>query len=108
MWETWEVELEEVIDAGGDRAIAFIRERGRTKAGFDINERHSELYVTKDGKDRLSKRFLGCGRGSCRSWPPLAASRESNATPAVHGKQPWRGRTKYAAVNVARRLRSGS
>jgi ketosteroid isomerase-like protein len=57
MWETWEVELEEVIDAGGDRAIAFIRERGRTKAGFDINERHSELYVTKDGKIVYRKGF---------------------------------------------------
>jgi ketosteroid isomerase-like protein len=57
MWETWEVVLEEVVDAGGDRAIAFIRERGRTRAGFDINERHSELYVTRDGKIVYRKGF---------------------------------------------------
>src|SRR5215213_1084518 len=28
VWETWDVELEKVIDAGDDRVIAFIRERG--------------------------------------------------------------------------------
>ena len=50
MWETWEVELEEVVDAGGDRVIAFIRERGRSKAGIEVNERHSELYTVRNGK----------------------------------------------------------
>jgi ketosteroid isomerase-like protein len=50
MWETWEVELEDVVDAGGDRVIAFIRERGRSKAGIEVNERHSELYTVRNGK----------------------------------------------------------
>jgi ketosteroid isomerase-like protein len=50
MWETWEVELEDVIDAGADRVIAFIREQGRSEAGLDMNERHSELYVVRGGK----------------------------------------------------------
>src|SRR5580704_13194708 len=40
MWEVWEVELEDVIDAGHDRVIAFIRERGRSKAGLEVNELH--------------------------------------------------------------------
>jgi ketosteroid isomerase-like protein len=57
MWETWEVELEEVIDAGGDRVIAFIRERGRTKAGLELNERHSELYTVRSGKIAYRKGF---------------------------------------------------
>ncbi len=56
-WETWEVELEQVIDAGGDQVIAFIRERGRTKAGLEANERHSELYIVCDGKIRYRKGF---------------------------------------------------
>ncbi len=56
-WETWEVELEQVIDAGGDQVIAFIRERGRTKAGLEANERHSELYTVRDGKIRYRKGF---------------------------------------------------
>ena len=50
MWEVWEVELEDVIDAGQDRVIVFFHERGRSKAGLDVDERHSELYVIRDGK----------------------------------------------------------
>ena len=57
VWETWEVELEDVIDAGEGRVIAFIRERGRSKAGLDVNERHSELYVVRDGKIVYRKGF---------------------------------------------------
>ncbi len=36
MWDTWEVDLEEVIDADQNRVIAFIRERGRTKTGLEV------------------------------------------------------------------------
>jgi ketosteroid isomerase-like protein len=57
VWETWEVELEDVIDAGDGRVIAFIREQGRSKAGLDVNERHSELYVVRDGKIVYRKGF---------------------------------------------------
>lgn len=57
MWEIWEVELEDVIDAREDRVIAFFRERGRSKAGLDVNERHSELYVVKDSKIVYRKGF---------------------------------------------------
>lgn len=56
-WETWEIELEQVIDAGGDQVIAFIRERGRTKSGLEVNERHSELYTVRDGKIGYRKGF---------------------------------------------------
>ncbi len=57
IWETWEVELEDVIDAGGDRVIVFFRERGRSKAGINVNERHSELYALRDGKIVYRKGF---------------------------------------------------
>ena len=57
MWENWEVALEDVIDAGEGRVIAFIRERGRSKAGLDADERHSELYVVRDGKIVYRKGF---------------------------------------------------
>lgn len=56
-WETWEVEVEDVIDAGEDRVIAFFRERGRSKAGLDVDERHSELYRVRDGKIVYRKGF---------------------------------------------------
>jgi ketosteroid isomerase-like protein len=57
MWETWELELEDVSAAGEDRVIAFFRERGRSKAGLDVNERHSDLYVVRDGKIAYRKGF---------------------------------------------------
>jgi ketosteroid isomerase-like protein len=57
MWDTWEVELEEVIDADQNRVIAFIGERGRTKSGLEVNERHSELYTVRDGKIAYRKGF---------------------------------------------------
>lgn len=57
MWETWEVEVDDVIDAGEGRVIAFTRERGRSKAGLDVNERHSELYTIRDGKIVYRKGF---------------------------------------------------
>ena len=56
-WDTWEVELEEVIDADQHRVIAFIRERGRTKTGLEVNERHSELYTVRHGKIAYRKGF---------------------------------------------------
>jgi ketosteroid isomerase-like protein len=57
LWETWDVELEDVIDAGDDRVIAFTREHCRSKAGIDVDERHSELYVVKGGKIVYRKGF---------------------------------------------------
>ena len=57
MWETWEVDLEEVIDADRGQVIAFIRERGRTKTGLEVNERHSEQYTLRGGKIAYRKGF---------------------------------------------------
>jgi ketosteroid isomerase-like protein len=57
MWEDWEVDLEDVIDAGGDKVIAFIRERGRSKAGLEMDERHSELYIVRAGRIVYRKGF---------------------------------------------------
>ena len=37
MWETWGVELEDVIDARRERVIAFFRERGRSNAGLLVD-----------------------------------------------------------------------
>lgn len=56
-WQTWEIGLEKVIDAGEDRVIAFTREHGRTKAGIEVDAIHSELYVVKRGKIVYRKGF---------------------------------------------------
>ncbi|HWX87669.1 MAG TPA: nuclear transport factor 2 family protein [Solirubrobacteraceae bacterium] len=41
MWEGWEVTIEDVIDAGEDRVLTLIRERGRSKAGIEMDELHA-------------------------------------------------------------------
>jgi ketosteroid isomerase-like protein len=43
MWESWNVEVERVIDAGGERVVVLIRETGRSTSGLDLDERHAEL-----------------------------------------------------------------
>lgn len=50
MWESWTVELEDVTDVGDGQVILFIRESGVSKAGVEMNERHSELYRVDGGK----------------------------------------------------------
>lgn len=50
MWQDWNVEVERVIDAGGDHVVVFIRETGRSSSGLDLDERHGELYTVRDGR----------------------------------------------------------
>lgn len=57
MWDSWEVNLEDVIDAGDQRVIVFFRERGRAKTGLSVEERHAELYLVRDGKIVYRKGF---------------------------------------------------
>jgi ketosteroid isomerase-like protein len=73
LWETWEVDLEEVVDAGDDRVIAFIRERGRTRAGLAVNERHSELYRVQDGKIAYRKGFSNADEALTAAGLPARA-----------------------------------
>jgi uncharacterized protein len=48
-WEAWTVDVEEIIDAGEERVVVVIRERGRSKSGAEMDERHAELYDLRDG-----------------------------------------------------------
>ena len=50
VWDDWTVEVERVVEAGSDRVILFMRERGRSDSGLTMDERHAELYTLKDGK----------------------------------------------------------
>ena len=56
-WEAWTVEVEDIIDAGEGRVVVMIRERGRSKSGAEMDERHAELYDLRDG---LVVRRQGC------------------------------------------------
>jgi len=50
MWEEWTVDLERVVDAGGDQVLLIMRERGRGRSGMAMDEHHAEIYTVRDGK----------------------------------------------------------
>jgi ketosteroid isomerase-like protein len=49
-WANWTVEVERIVEAGGDQVIVFMRERGQSDSGLTMDERHAELYTLRDGK----------------------------------------------------------
>ena len=49
-WEEWTVEVERVVGAGGDRVIVFLRDRGRSASGLDMDALHAEVYELRGGK----------------------------------------------------------
>lgn len=50
IWADWTIEVEELEQVGSDTVIAYTRERGRSEAGVEMDERHAEVYVVRDGK----------------------------------------------------------
>ncbi len=48
-WEGWQYEPLKYFDAGDD-VVLIIRERGRSKAGLVMDERHGELYTLRGGR----------------------------------------------------------
>ena len=50
VWGDWTVEVESVVEAGGDEVIVLLRESGRSDSGLTMDERHCELYTLSEGK----------------------------------------------------------
>ena len=48
-WDEWTVDVERIIDAGNERVVVLIREKGRSKSGLEMDEHHAELYTLRDG-----------------------------------------------------------
>jgi ketosteroid isomerase-like protein len=49
-WNEWTVEVERIVEAGGEEVIVVVRERGRSDSGLTMDERHAELYTLRDAK----------------------------------------------------------
>ena len=50
-WEEWELDLEELVDAGDDRVLAIVSQRGRSKSSGLVVEMHfAQLWTMRDGK----------------------------------------------------------
>jgi ketosteroid isomerase-like protein len=49
-WDDWTVDIEQIRAAQGEKVLVFIRERGRSRSGLNMDERHAELYTVSDSK----------------------------------------------------------
>jgi ketosteroid isomerase-like protein len=48
-WEDWRLELEQLLDAG-DHVVAFVRQRGRSKAtGLSVDMHFAQVWTFRDG-----------------------------------------------------------
>jgi ketosteroid isomerase-like protein len=49
-WEDWELEVEDMFDAGND-VVAVLRQRGRSKAtGLPVDMHFAQVWTLRDGK----------------------------------------------------------
>jgi ketosteroid isomerase-like protein len=49
-WDDWTVDVEQIVGARGDRVVVFLREKGRSHSGLNMDELHAEVYDVRDGK----------------------------------------------------------
>ena len=50
-WDDWEVEVEAFHDAGGDKVVAIMHQRGRSKAsGLPVDMAYGQVWTIRDGK----------------------------------------------------------
>jgi ketosteroid isomerase-like protein len=60
-WEEWELQLEELRDAG-DRVVAILRQRGRSKATGLPGEMHfAQVWTLRDGKQFRMEMYASPG-----------------------------------------------
>jgi ketosteroid isomerase-like protein len=49
-WDDWELEVEALLD-GGDKILALVRQRGRSKAaGMPVEMSFAQVWTVRDGK----------------------------------------------------------
>ena len=50
-WDDWEVELEELVDAGADQVLAVLRQHGSSKTtGLEVDMHFAQLWTMRDGQ----------------------------------------------------------
>jgi ketosteroid isomerase-like protein len=50
-WDEWQLEVEELIDAGPEYVIGVLRQRGTSKAtGLEVDMQFAQLWTIRDGK----------------------------------------------------------
>ena len=68
-WDDWELELEELRDAG-ESVVAIVRQRGRSKAtGLPVDMHFGQVWQVRDGKNSA----CGCMQARMRPSKPHRA-----------------------------------
>lgn len=50
VWDDWELEVADLHDAGGDKVVAILRQRGRSKAaGMPVDMSFAQVWTLEDG-----------------------------------------------------------
>ena len=50
-WDNWELELEELIEAGEDEVLAVLRQHGASRTtGLEVDMRFAQLWTVRDAK----------------------------------------------------------
>lgn len=62
-WEGWELELEELVDVG-ERVVAIVRQRGRSKAtGLPVDMHFAMVWTIRDGKQAQMRMYASPDEG---------------------------------------------
>jgi ketosteroid isomerase-like protein len=60
-WEDWELELDALHDAG-DRVVALMHQRGRSKAaGMPVEMSFAQVWTVRDGKEARMEMYSDAG-----------------------------------------------
>ncbi len=105
MFDDFKVESVELIDAGGDKVIAVLRNSGRAKlSGIETDLTYAVVWTIRDGKIARGREYWtrdealeAAGALELLGVPLWTRS----STAASHGKQQWSART---TAYQARRL----
>ena len=58
-WEWWRLEVDEIIDAGGEQVVVMARAVGRAKAsGLDLSQEEAHVWTVRDGKAAVGRSYL--------------------------------------------------
>ena len=57
-FESWQIEVETIRDAGDDRVVGIMRQRGRSKStGLPVDMRYAQVWTIRDGKLRRMEMY---------------------------------------------------
>jgi ketosteroid isomerase-like protein len=58
IWDHWRLEVDDIVDAGGDQVLVIARALARAKlSGLDLEQEEAHLWTIRDGKAAVVRSF---------------------------------------------------